>query len=102
MIAGPVTRAVMGKPTNKSCLAMLGVAAAVLAQPSANAQSSHTCEFALAGWVGTQLELGEARAAYGNCVRARTVSCTAEQGRIRLLEQRLRLLRNYIDGYCRR
>ena len=56
----------------------------------------------MAGWLSTQIELGEARAAFRTCIRARNAACTAEQGRIRALEQRMRLLRNYIDGYCRR
>lgn len=69
---------------------------------AAAAQSSQTCEFALAGWVSTQLELQEARTAYRACRREHRTACTAEQGRVRTLEQRLRLMRNYIDGYCRR
>ena len=56
----------------------------------------------MAGWLATQVELGEARSAYRECRRAAHSACTAEQGRIQTLEQQLRLLRNYIDGYCRR
>ena len=81
---------------------LIGAAVVAITLPAANAQSSHTCEFALAGWIASQMELGEARAAYRDCIRARNSACTAEQGRIRTTEQRLRLLRNYIDGYCRR
>ena len=66
------------------------------------AQSSQTCEFTLAGWLGTQVELQEARGAYRECRREARSACTAEQGRVQSLEQHLRLLRNYIDGYCRR
>lgn len=66
------------------------------------AQSSQACEFALAGGLGTQVELQEARGAYRECRREARSACTAEQGRVQSLEQRLRLLRNYIDGYCRR
>ena len=76
--------------------------AAAVAGSAAAAQTTHTCEFAVAGWFTTQIELREARAAYRDCLRARIRACTAEQGRVQLLEQRLRLIRNYIDGYCRR
>jgi hypothetical protein len=65
-------------------------------------QASLTCEFALAGWIATEVDLGEARRAYRDCRRARQSACTAEQGRVQALEQQLRLLRNYVDGYCRR
>ena len=78
------------------------MAGLLLFASSAAAQSSRTCEFALAGWIGTQLELQEARSAYQACTRAHRTACTAEQGRVRSLEQRLKLLRNYVDGYCRR
>ena len=64
--------------------------------------ASLTCEYAVAGWVSTEIELGEARSAYRACRRARQSACTAEQGRVRSLEQQLRLLRNYVNGYCRR
>ena len=65
-------------------------------------EASLTCEFALAGWIATEVELGEARSAYRACRRARHSACTAEQGRVQSLEQQLRLLRNYVNGYCRR
>lgn len=81
--------------------------AAVLAATSGLAappggQASLTCEYALAGWIATEIDLGEARRAYRECRRARQSACTAEQGRVQALEQQLRLLRNYVDGYCRR
>jgi hypothetical protein len=76
------------------------VTAATAAPPGG--QASLTCEFALAGWISTELELGEARGAYRACRRARQSACTAEQGRVQALEQQLRLLRNYVNGYCRR
>jgi hypothetical protein len=83
-----------------------GAVAAVLLAAGAPAppggQASLTCEFAVAGWISTELELGEARGAYRACRRARQSACTAEQGRVRSLEQQLRLLRNYVNGYCRR
>lgn len=81
---------------------MLGGVAAMLAAHGAGAQTSRTCEYAVAGWFATQLDLGEARTAYRACTRARASACTAEQGRVRTLEQQLRLLRQYLDGYCRR
>lgn len=80
----------------------LAVPTAGTTVPPAGGQASHTCEFAVSGWVATQLELAEARSAYRDCRRGRQSACTAEQGRIRALEDRLRLLRNYVDGYCRR
>lgn len=81
---------------------LLGALSIALAPaPVAGAQSS-TCEFAAAGWISTQMELRDARRAYRACIREGRTSCTAEQGRVRLLEQRLKLLRNYLDGYCAR
>lgn len=77
-------------------------AVAPLVVASATTPTSHTCEFALAGWVTTRVELSEARNAHQRCVEARVTACTAEQGRVRLLEERLRLIRNYVEGYCRR
>jgi hypothetical protein len=65
-------------------------------------QASLTCEFAVAGWAATQVELAEARSAYRTCRREHQSACTAEQGRVRTLEQRLTLMRNYVNGYCRR
>ena len=81
----------------------LVAATAAFAIPLAPAAAqSQTCEFALAGWLVTQVELRDARNAYRECRRATRSACTAEQGRIQTLEQRLRLTRQYIDGYCRR
>lgn len=74
----------------------------VAAAPPSAGQASLTCEFALAGWIATEVELGEARSAYRACRRARQSACTAEQGRVQALDQQLRLLRNYVNGYCRR
>jgi hypothetical protein len=78
------------------------IAAFALPLAPAAAQSSQTCEFTVAGWLATQVELREARTAYRACAREHRTACTAEQGRVQALEQQLRLLRNYIDGYCRR
>ncbi|HET9427007.1 MAG TPA: hypothetical protein VFO69_01465 [Allosphingosinicella sp.] len=77
-------------------------AGALLVAAPAAGQSSQTCEFALLGWISTQLELREARRAQRACTDEQRTACTAEQGRVRALELRLRLLRNYVDGYCRR
>jgi hypothetical protein len=66
------------------------------------AAPAQTCDFAIAGWIATRVELQEARSAYQACLRAHRTSCTAEEGRVRDLEQRLRLLNNYVEGYCRR
>ena len=84
----------------KGAVAVALLAAGAPAPPGG--QASLTCEFALAGWISTELELGEARGAYRACRRARQSACTTEQGRVRSLEQQLRLLRNYVNGYCRR
>src|SRR5690349_9974654 len=85
-----------------SCLLVfLSVTACLYPMFPAAAQSS-TCQFAFAGWISTQLELREARSAHRACRREARTACTAQQGRIHDLEQRLRLLRNYVDGYCRR
>lgn len=66
------------------------------------AQATAACEYALAGWAATRLELAEARAALRACRREGRTACTAEQGRVQAAEQQLRLLRQYVDGYCRR
>lgn len=81
---------------------MIAMSGLLVCAPRAGAQSSLTCEFAIGGWLSTQVELQEARSAYRACRREARTACTAEQGRIQTLEQRVRLLRNYIDGYCRR
>jgi hypothetical protein len=93
-----------GRLVNRACGATALAAVLATGAPAAppGAQTSLTCEFALSGWVLTQLELAEARSAERACRRARSSACTAEQGRVVSLEQRLRLLRNYVNGYCRR
>ena len=83
-------------------LLIIALACALVWVSPASAQSSTTCEFALVGWVSTQVELQEARRQYETCTRAHRTACTAESGRVQSLEQRLKLLRNYVDGYCRR
>jgi hypothetical protein len=82
--------------------ALAGMAWAVVHPLAAHAQASRTCEFALAAWVATRLELQEAREARRLCGDARFHACTSEEGRVRNLEQRLVLVRQYIEGYCRR
>ena len=42
--------------------ALAGATAAILMLPAASAQSSHTCEFAAAGWIALQIDLREAQA----------------------------------------
>ena len=79
------------------------VAAATLALSGAVAADHvRTCDFALAGWLSTQGELEEAQAAFRMCREERKAACKVERGRVRMLEQRVRLLRNYVDRHCRR
>ena len=80
-----------------------GVAAATLALSGAVASDhGRTCDFALDGWLVAQVELEEAQAAFLACREERKAACKAERGRARMLEQRVRLLRNYVDRHCRR
>jgi hypothetical protein len=83
-------------------LRLLGSAAAgVLAVSGAVAAGpSRSCEFALDGRLSTQMELEEAQAAFLACKEERKTACKAARGRVRMLEQRLRLLRNYLDRHC--
>lgn len=79
-----------------------GVAAATLAFSGAVASDhDRTCDFALDGWLVAQVELEEAQAALLAC-KERNAACKVERGRVRMLEQRVRLLRNYVDRHCRR
>ena len=92
-----------GKSVFAACAGMaLATAAVGAATAPGGGQASLTCEFAVSGWIATQLELAEARRAYRDCRRAGQSACTTEQARIQSLEQRLSLLRNYVNGYCRR
>jgi hypothetical protein len=93
-------RAVLHHFSVASCLAVIACASFV--QPSPAAAQSATCQFAVAGWLGARLELQQARKAYRDCLSARRTACTAEHGRVRQLEQQIRLMRNYVDGYCTR
>ena len=61
------------EPGRRAVHAFCGAAALALGAAAA-AQPSHTCEFALTGWLGTEVELEEARAAYPSCIEARTTS----------------------------
>jgi hypothetical protein len=84
---------------------LLSGAVAVAAAPAAppgGAQSSLTCDYAVAAWAMTQIELAEARANLRACRRERRTACTAQQGQLTAIEQRVVLLRNYIEGYCSR
>ena len=88
--------------TNRARLLLLRAGAGLIAAAGPVAASAQTCDFAVAGWIATRIELQEARRDYQACLRALRTSCTAEEGRVRDLEQRLRLLNNYVEGYCRR
>lgn len=91
----PLPRAARGLVT--------GIAAATLAFSGAvAADHDRTCDFALDGWLVAQVELEEARTAFLACREERKAACKAERGRVRMLEQRVRLLRNYVDRHCRR
>jgi hypothetical protein len=84
-------------------LRLLGSAAAgALAVSGAVAAGlPRTCELALDGRLSTQMELEEAQAAFLACKEERKTACKAARGRVRMLEQRLRLLRSYLDRHCR-
>ena len=78
------------------------VAGALAASGALASAPSRTCDFALSGWLGAQAELEEAQVAYLECREARKSRCRAARGRVRMLEQRVKLLRNYVDRHCRR
>jgi hypothetical protein len=79
------------------------VAAATLAISGAvAADHDRNCDFALDGWLVAQMELEEAQTAFLACKEERKAGCKVERGRVRMLEQRVRLLRNYVDRHCRR
>lgn len=82
---------------------LLGCAAtgALAASGAVAAGPSRSCEFALDGRLNTQMELEEAQAAYLACREERKAPCKAARGRVRMLEQRLRLFRSYLDRHCR-
>lgn len=80
-----------------------GVAAATLAFSGAVASDhGRTCDFALDGWLVAQVELEQARTAFLACKEERKAACKVERARVRMLDQRVRLLRNYVDRHCRR
>lgn len=76
-------------------------AGALVASGALAAGPSRTCEYALDGRLSTQIELEEAQAAFLSCREERKAACKAARARVRMLEQRLRLLRNYLDRHCR-
>lgn len=80
-----------------------GLAAAALAWSGAvAADHGRTCDSALAGWLSAQTELEGVQAEFLACREERKAACKAERARVRMLEQRVRLLRNYVDRHCRR
>lgn len=78
------------------------VAFAATSLPAAQPQPSATCQFAIGGWVETQMEIQDARRALRDCQRDGHASCSAEDAQIRALEQRAKLLRRYVERYCSR
>ena len=68
--------------------------------PSFQAQSSPICQFAITAYVVTQLELESARKSASDCTKKGRGSCKGEFGRIRELQHRLKLARDYLDRYC--
>ena len=85
-----------------SGLLLPAVAVLAASAPPSGAPASQTSEFAVLGWVAVQVELAEAREALRGCLRDRRAACTSHQGRVGLLEQQLRLLRNFVNMYCSR
>ena len=90
------------KPVRKQPWRAAMIASLALASTGAAAQTSATCEFTVAALFATRLQRQEAKKAYQDCVRSGRTKCTAEEGRMRELEQHLKLLSNYLDRYCMR
>ena len=78
------------------------VIAAALSAAAASAQTSPTCQSALAALLGIRVAIEEAKGDRRSCIRRGHTMCTAEEGRIRELEQQLALVRNYVERYCAR
>lgn len=90
------------EPVRKQPWRVALIAALALASASAAAQTSATCEFTIAALFATRIELQNAKKGYRDCMRSARTKCTAEESRMRELEQHLKLLSNYLDGYCTR
>ena len=82
-------------------LALLPVAGTSLGPPL-QAQPSPSCQFAVTAYVATQVEIESARKAHRRCKEARLSACQVELARIRDLQHRLKMARDYIDRYCTR
>jgi hypothetical protein len=80
------------------------IAAAALQAPSplTCAPPTHTCAYAMLALAAIQIDLAEARRMQSDCIRERRTACTSAQGRVQMLEQQARLVRNYVDVYCAR
>ena len=77
-------------------------AAALAAALPASAQTSPTCQSAIAALLGLRIALEEEKAELRRCTRSGRTSCAAEEGRIRELELQRKLVRNYLEHYCAR
>lgn len=78
------------------------LAAGLTAGSAVHAQSSPVCEFAVAALLATQLDLSSASRSYRHCSKDPRNSCKVELGRVRDLQQKVKLTRRYLDRYCMR
>lgn len=81
--------------TSLRVLAGTGVGPPLRAQPSAS------CQVAVTAYVATQVELEPARKAHRRC-KEEGVSGQVEFARIQDLQQRLKMVHDYIERYCTR
>lgn len=81
-----------------TCLAALALSASA----PVSAQSSPTCQSAIAALIGLQFAIEEEKADHRRCMQSGRTTCTAEEGRVRELEQQRKLVRNYLERYCSR
>jgi hypothetical protein len=90
------------KPVTKRPWLAAMIAALAMTSTGAAGQTSGTCEFTVAALFATRIELQNAKKGYQECMRSNRTKCTAEESRMRELEQHLKLLSNYLDRYCMR
>lgn len=77
-------------------------AIALNASAPVSAQTSPTCQSAIAALLGLQFAIEEEKADHRRCRQSGRSSCTAEEGRVRELELQRKLVRNYLERYCSR
>ena len=77
-------------------------AIALNASAPVSAQTSPTCESAIAALLALRIALEGEKAEHRRCMKSGRTTCTAEEGRVRELELQNKLVRNYLERYCSR